>query len=98
MRYHAGHVVAATAIGAGSFWRGCRLFPAATRDDAILCGLYALQHDESLWAERKCERLEHIIDSALRLRQAVDPGGMLPARIMEEKARIAARGDQDSDE
>jgi hypothetical protein len=79
------------------FWRGCRLFPAATRDDAILCGRYALQHDGSLWAERKCERLEKIIDSALRPRQALHAGGMLPARIVEEKARIAARGDRASD-
>ncbi len=70
----------------------------------------ALQHDESLSAECKCNRLERIIDYALRLRQVIDPGGMLPARIrleivrralsaeLEEKARITARGDHDSDE
>ena len=79
------------------------------RDDAILCSLYALQHDESISAGRKCERLERIIDYALRLRQAIDPGGMLPAKIrlevvrralsaeLEEKARIVARGDRESD-
>jgi hypothetical protein len=55
------------------FWHGCRLFSAATRDDAILCGLYARQHDESLSAESKCERLEQIVDSAFRLAEPYTP-------------------------